>query len=161
MLKWNKLYEQNKKLDVIFDNKYLEREPFLFKKNCIELIVEICEFANETKCFKYWTNKKTDKEKVLEEFADCMLMTLYFFGYLRTENISFSDIKISNDLLTALNDVISLCTNLIKNIDEHLVKDIFTSLIYISKKFNLSEDDIIAACYRKIKINEERLASNY
>ena len=79
MKKYNDIYRKNKKLDDIFMNKYMDTESSYYEKNCLELIVEIGELANESKCFKYWTVKKPDKELVLEEFADTLLMILYMF----------------------------------------------------------------------------------
>ena len=67
MVLYNDIYNRNKKLDDIFMNKYFNIESKYYEKNCLELIVELCELANETKCFKYWTVKKPDKELVLEE----------------------------------------------------------------------------------------------
>lgn len=43
----------------------------------LSLLVEVGELANETRCFKYWSNKgPSPKELILEEFADCMHFTL-------------------------------------------------------------------------------------
>lgn len=37
------------------------------------LIVELGEFANTTRCFKFWSNKgKDSKDRVLDEAADCL-----------------------------------------------------------------------------------------
>ena len=80
MVLYNEIYNRNKKLDDIFMNKYFNIESKYYEKNCLELIVELCELANETKCFKYWTVKKPDKEMVLEEFADSLMMILYMFN---------------------------------------------------------------------------------
>ena len=76
--KWNKLYENNKRLDKIFIDKY-QSDTKLFEKNCIELLVEISEFINETKVFKYWSVKTPNKDKMLEEYADVITMILTFF----------------------------------------------------------------------------------
>ena len=62
MNEYRRIYENNKRLDIIFFERY-KNTPDFFKKNCIELLVELGEFANETKCFKYWSEKESNKEK--------------------------------------------------------------------------------------------------
>ena len=49
MVLYNEIYNRNKKLDDIFMNKYFNVESKYYEKNCLELIVELCELANETK----------------------------------------------------------------------------------------------------------------
>ena len=51
--KWHKIYENNIRLDKIYQEKYKDTTDF-YKKNAIELLVELGEFVNETKCFKYF-----------------------------------------------------------------------------------------------------------
>lgn len=81
MSDFEKIYLNNKRLDDIFMEKYEKTEPQLFEKNCLEFLTELGEFANETKCFKYWSIKKPKKDEMLEEFADCITMILYFFNF--------------------------------------------------------------------------------
>ena len=62
----SEVYKKNNELDDIFISKY-SSDKEMFKKNKIELLVEIGELANETKCFKYWSKKEPVRELVLEE----------------------------------------------------------------------------------------------
>lgn len=70
------IYDKNKKLDNKYEELYGLTEEII-KKNKLELCIEIGELANETKCFKYWSIKKGNKEEILEEYADCLLMTFF------------------------------------------------------------------------------------
>lgn len=163
MEQYNDIYNRNKKLDDIFMSKYIDTEDKLYEKNCLELIVELCELANESKCFKYWTVKKPDKELVLEEFADSLLMVLYMFNTYNVECVSTIDVDMSNDILYEFNMIIRMCTNLMDrdNIDDMYLKEIFTRLIHIGKLLGLNDNEIVDACYKKIIKNEERLSSDY
>ena len=39
----------------------------------LAMIVEVCELANATRCFKYWSEKESEtKERLLDEYADCL-----------------------------------------------------------------------------------------
>ena len=135
----------------------------IIRKNKLELLVELGELANETKCFKYWTVKKPNKELVLEEFADSLLMVLYMFNTYNVDYVSTVDVDMSNDILYEFNVMIRMCTNLIdkENITEVYLKEIFTRLLHIGKLLELTDNEIVDACYKKIIKNEERLSSDY
>ena len=159
-MNWNDIYVKNKKLDDIFYQKF-KNDDKMFEKNCIELIVEIAEFANESRCFKYWSNKPMKKEETLEELADCIMMSLYFFNYLNIDKVNIKMYNFSSDILICLNDIFKLSTLLIDNINEEIITKIFSYLIYIGNLLNLEEKEIYEACLKKIKKQEKRLEEGY
>ena len=159
-MNWNDIYVRNKLLDEIFYNKF-KNDDKMFEKNCIELIVEIAEFANESRCFKYWSKKSINKDDVLEELADCIMICLYFYNYLNVKEIKIKNYNFSNDMLISLNDVFKLSTSLIDNIDKENVNKNFNYLIYIGKLLNLNEEEIYNACLKKISKQEKRLEEGY
>lgn len=159
-MNWNEIYIKNKRLDDIFFEKFKNDEK-MFEKNCIELIVEIAEFANESRCFKYWSNKSMKKEETLEELADCIMVCLYFYNYLNIDEVKIKTYDFSSDVLICLNDVFELSTLLIDNVNEKIVIKIFSYLIYIGSLINLEEKEIYEACLRKIEKQEKRLEEGY
>jgi dimeric dUTPase (all-alpha-NTP-PPase superfamily)/ribosomal protein L37AE/L43A len=51
-----------------------------FDKTKLALLTEIGEFANATRCFKYWSDKVPEtKERQLDEAADCLHFILRLF----------------------------------------------------------------------------------
>ncbi len=158
---WYEIYEENKRLDEIFINRYKETDPDFIKKNGIEFLVELGEFVNETKCFKYWTIKKPDKEKVLDEFADCITILLTFFNYLNLDLENVGSAYDSTNILEVINNTYLLGTDLLENYNEELVKKILANLLLISTLLGLSEEEVVEAIFKKLKIVEERLNSNY
>ena len=42
-----------------------------------------------------------------------------------------------------------------------LIKKIFSNLLYLGELLNLNKQDIYDACYKKMKIIDERLNSDY
>ena len=69
-----KLFELQKQLDLRIEKEHprQEGEDRLGKK-ILALLVEIGELANETRCFKFWSNKgPSDKNVILEEAADVL-----------------------------------------------------------------------------------------
>lgn len=69
----HKLFQLQQDLDKrILEEHHLQNES-LFSKKILALQVEISELANETRCFKFWSNKgPSPKEKILEEYVDCL-----------------------------------------------------------------------------------------
>ena len=159
-MNWNDIYVKNKKLDDIFFEKF-KNDDKMFEKNCIELLVEIGEFANESRCFKYWSNKSMIREETLEELADCIMICLYFYNYLNIDKVKIKTYDFSSDILVCLNDIFKLSTLLIDNIDEEIVIKIFSYLIYIGSLVNLEEKEIYEACLKKIEKQEKRLEEGY
>ena len=156
-------YQRNKQLDKIYLDKYSETESRYYEKNCLGLVVELCELANESRCFKYWSIKKPDMCNLLEEYADCMSMLLCIFNYYNVDTVEMVDTLMSDDILLAFNEIIRMCTLLIDKdkVSEQSLKEIFTYLLHIGKLLNLSNKEILDACYKKILKNEERLKTNY
>ena len=74
--------------------------------------MEIAELANETRCFKFWSNKgPSAKNTILEEYADCLhfLLTIGLdkgFNYLNfnTPNEGISS-NITNQFLNLYIDI--------------------------------------------------------
>ena len=70
------LYEKQKGLDENIASNHHVTYASTRNRRIIALLVEIGEFANSTRCFKYWSNKPSEtKERVLDEYAD----GLHFF----------------------------------------------------------------------------------
>lgn len=76
MLDLQKLLDMQKELDkTIFNNSRITEYPL--EKVKLALLVELGELANEVKCFKYWKkHKEINKERILDEFADCLHFAL-------------------------------------------------------------------------------------
>lgn len=159
-MNWNDIYDRNKILDSHFDEKYLETEPLLFEKNCLELTVEIAEFANETKCFKYWTVKPMKQEETLEECADVIMMLLYFYNHLNVSKIKVERIE-SKDILKDFNHIFYLSTTLMEDCKKETLNEIFGYLLGIASNLGLEEEMLLAACDKKIHKVEQRLKEEY
>ena len=122
----------------------------------MELLVELGELANECKCFKYWINKPVDHKLVLFEYADVLVMILYFF---REFDISLNEeFSLENDL-DLVNEFMYLYEQLCrfnKEYTEDIIKDVFVNFLRLGKLLDLGTDEIINTCLEKININIER-----
>ena len=99
-------------------------------------------------------------DKVLDEYADCILMTLYFYNKLDME-IEESIDKTNMDLLDLINETYYLSTKIMSDFSKELMKNIFDDLINIAKILNYSEEDILNGLETKENIIIERLNSDY
>ena len=157
---WNRLYKNNKRLDLIFADKY-KNDKKLFQKNLVELMVEIGEFVNETKVFKYWTTKRPNKEKMLEEYADVITMILTFYGLYDLEiKDSYPEI-IETDILKLIMELFHKTYKFYEDNDKEILEEIFSYTLYIGTLFEFKEEEILSAIDKKQKIIEERLNSDY
>ncbi len=150
------VYKNNNKLDDIFIEQFSKKDKDMYKKNKLELLVEIGEFANETKCFKYWTNKAPNRDLVLEEFADCIIMTLCLYNYknLILEDLEFNRIEDVNDNIAYL---YKLGSNFYFNDDKDTLKEILFNLINVASLLNITKDEIVEASLKKIELDTKRM----
>ena len=90
-------------------------------------------------------------------------MLLCIFNYHNIEEINVIDVKLSDDILYMFNEIIRMCTILMNkdNVNEKLLKEIFTYLLHIGKLLDITDSEILDACYRKLGKNIERLNSDY
>ena len=156
---FNEVYEENKKIDKYFIKYYGNSEDIMLK-NRLELLVELGELANESRCFKYWINKPVDHKLVLFEYADVIVMVLYFFREL---DISLDDDFPEENNLNLLDEFMYLYEALSrfnKEYTKDLIKDIFINVIRLGKLLNLDMNEVISTCLEKININKERFNFN-
>lgn len=155
------VYDKNKELDAMFAKEYGNSEDII-NKNKLELIVELGELANESRCFKYWSVKKPIKDKVLEEYADCMLMVLYFFNILEVSlEEMFPKPKKANDILEEFTYVFNLSSRTRDEYNKDIIKEIFVNLLELGYLLGFTNQDIISGCLKKIEINKKRFEIEY
>ena len=77
MINLEQLYDMQNDLDkyiVEKSNMLIEHNDIYFLKDRITaLFTEVAEFANATRCFKYWSKKPAEsKERMLDEYVDIL-----------------------------------------------------------------------------------------
>ncbi len=158
--KFIEIYEENKKLDELFFQKY-GNDSEIRRKNKLELLVELGELANETKCFKYWSLKKPNRDLVLEEYVDTLQMVFYMFNDLNIPLDSEFPCEKEFDLIDEFMYLFSLASKLSLDYNEENVKEIFVNLIKLGSLLEFSDEEIILWFNKKIEINKERMETGY
>ena len=159
--KLKEVYQKNNILDNMFIDRYGNTDE-INNKNKMELLVELGEFANETRCFKYWSIKKPDYEKMMFEYADVIMMTLYFFYIL---DVSLEEV-FPNPIDTT--DVLELFTYLFKKIamfrddfNKDTIKDILVNVLKLGRLLEIKDEDIISFCLEKINNTMNIFSTDY
>lgn len=136
--------------------------PTTMQSRLLALLVELGEFANETRCFKFWSVKgPSEKEVLAEEFGD----GLHFFLSLGIDlDDDGSDVEAilvegsGTDRFLALYDAIVVFGRK-ANLDTY--REAFGLFFGLANSFGLSEDDIREYYLKKNKKNHVRQDQNY
>ena len=159
--KLREVYQKNNILDKMFIDHYGNTKE-INDKNKMELLVELGEFANETRCFKFWSIKKPDYEKMMFEYADVVMMILYFFYLL--------DVSLDEEFPDPVDttDVLELFTYLFKKIaifrddyNKETIKDILINLLSLAQLLGIKDEEIIKFCLNKINKTMNIFSTNY
>ncbi len=150
--KFNGVYKSNIELDEMFDARFMPDDGV--KKNKLELLVEIGELANETRYFKYWSDKPIDLDLVKGEYADCIIMTFYFFNILKIDLAEdFSSVDEYNKI-DIFGRLYKLASSFYYSNDKKTIKEFFVTLINLGYLIGFNDEDIIDACMTKINKNK-------
>lgn len=158
----NELYEIQQQLNDRIVKEHNLEDRDLSNDRFMAFLVELGEFANETRCFKYWSLKKpSDKAVILEEFSDVIHFLLTIGLDLQQPFLSFYD-EDSNLDLTALFLSVYSDANTIRITKSRFVYiRLYNTLMQIGKKLGFSEKDIYDSYLAKNKINHQRQDDGY
>ena len=162
MINLKALYEKQKILDEEIALKHNVSYKSTKVSRLIALLVEIGEFANETRAFKYWSNKgRSPKEVMLEEYVDA----LHFYlsvgigddNYLLDYKIKESSLPLDKQILDVYTSIIVY--SLDRTLDKYISS--FSLFLSLGNSFGFKEEEIEEAYYAKLKENHSRQENNY
>lgn len=149
---------KEKNLGNAYDKKFLEKRK-------LALLVEIGEFANTTRCFKYWSNKGPEvKDRILDEAADCLHFNLSLIILTRTEvRVNLEDIVMAANIALEVGPI-NLTTGF-NTLYELTIKeyweDALKSLVALVTVLGFTLEDLEQAYMKKHEINYKRQNSGY
>ncbi|MFX3674526.1 MAG: dUTP diphosphatase [Paenisporosarcina sp.] len=156
------LFTMQKSLDTYIQSaKNISHDVFLEKG--LALSIELAELANETRCFKFWSEKgPSDKSVLLEEYVD----SIHFLLSLGNE-MNFNDLENwpsnhSDESLTLLflHTQTSIHHFLLEPKFEHY-KDVWSWYGTIATHLGFSHKEVVQAYLEKNEKNYERQRSGY
>ena len=156
------MYQKQLELDnEIASNHHISYEETKDKR-LLALLVELGEFANATRTFKFWSFKPSEsKERVLDEFADGLhfLLSLGLAYNYQLDSIEVEDSE--GDLTSAILQSYHYINEFYN--DRTLVKyaKMFEGYLKILVKLGYSWDDAYNAYFLKLEENHHRQETNY
>src|SRR5690625_2035002 len=143
---------------IMKNHNLLGKDLFNWKVQALK--VEIAELDNETRFFKFWSNKKMDRAKALEEFVDCIHFALSIgndLGYTSHEYKEMPDRDMTKLSLGLTNLVTILSETRHKQHIEHVIN----LLMKYGYQLGFTEEEITEAYMKKHEENYARQEAGY
>lgn len=155
-----KLFEIQQVLDERIIKEHSLQGVDLVDKKIIALKVELSEFANETRAFKFWSKKEpSPKEVTLEEYVDA----LHFFlslGLSRGWNKFITEIDAPPFKgLRIVDHIYSLLQN--QYLSSGHYEEAFEHFFAVGQKLGFTENEIFNAYLEKNATNHDRQDNSY
>lgn len=162
-MNWEKLYELQRDLDEKILNSIPQTREDILEHKILALIVELGEFANETRCFKYWSKKgPNEREVILEEFVDGIhfLLSLGLDFHL-TYELDETKLETYPSLTTGIHKVFEQIHDFKQKPTQENYTTLMNTYLSVGQMLNFTEEDIFDAYLEKNKVNHERQHSGY
>ena len=162
MIDLNKLYIKQAELDQrIADNHHVSYETTR-ERRILALLVEIGEFSNATRCFKYWSNKPSEvQDVVLDEYVDGLHFFLSLGIDIKVNKKNYHYTKHADNLTKQVLEVYRLASLFYKRQDEKSYIKAFQAFINIAPLLKVRWTTIEKAYYKKLGENYSRQDNNY
>ena len=162
MIDLTNLYQKQAELDArIAENHNVSYETTR-ERRILALLVEIGEFANVTRCFKYWSNKPSEAQDiVLDEYVDGLHFFLSLGIDIKTSKKTYNHTKHADNLTKQILETYRLATLFYKNQDEKSYIKAFQAFINITVLLKVRWSVVEKAYYKKLGENYHRQDTNY
>lgn len=159
----SQLYKLQAALDQDIAKRHNITYPSTFSSRLLALIVELGEFANETRCFKYWSLKgPSAKEVILEEYVDGLHFILSLGIYLKPRKMIY-DIH-QEKAYNLVNAILSAYEEALKLRHDYSLaqyETAFNTYLNLISYLNFTPDEVKDAYLSKLKVNYERQNNKY
>lgn len=156
------LYSLQRELDKDIAFRHRVNYKITHSRRLLALMVELGELANETRCFKYWSNKMpSPKEVIMDEYADGLHFLLSLGIPLKTTKFEYELSENEEDLTNQFHKMYALGNALNEHYDlENYIK---AMQYYLNMALSLAMDDqdIINSYKTKLAVNHKRQENNY
>lgn len=157
--------KMQQELDARILSLHQESIETTFRKRILALLVELGELANETKCFKFWSNKPANERAViLDEYVD----GIHFLISLGNDlHIDFSKIQYTmKEVNVSLSEQFLHCFGKItafmdQNQDHLEFMAMLEEYFALGNVLGFTFDDVVAGYLQKNQKNHQRQDTNY
>ncbi|MCM3739899.1 dUTP diphosphatase [Oceanobacillus luteolus] len=161
-MNWEKLYSMQKELDTYILENHDLRDRDLFNEKYLAFLVELGELANETRCFKYWSTKKSsERQEILAEYVDGIHFLLSI-GLDTGYQIKQLDSKGKENTATEqFNEVFSIGALFKQQPTFQNYENLFEEYINLGEVLGFTKREVYEAYVKKNEINFERQDKGY
>ncbi|MEI4800001.1 dUTP diphosphatase [Bacillus sp. NPDC077411] len=158
------LFKLQKELDDRITKEHNLEPKKLLKEKMLALLVEIGELANETRCFKYWSNKPaSERQVVLEEYVDGLHFILSIGIDLGIDkNFLFYKCALTNK--TQVEIFLDVYAKAIRFNEQPSITnyiELFTSYLRLGQALDFGQEEIEKAYLDKNEVNHQRQTEGY
>lgn len=156
------LFTMQKSLDTYIQSEKNVSHDVFFEKG-LALLVELAELANETRCFKFWSEKgPSKKEVILEEYVDSIHFLLSLGIEKKLDNLDVWPTQSKQDSLTYLFlHTQTAIHQFLKDPTMSTYKEVWVWYGAIANNQGFTQDGIIQAYLDKNEKNYERQRTGY
>ena len=156
------LYELQKDLDAEIAKNHGVTYDSTHQRRLLAFLVEVGEFANETRCFKYWSYKgPSPMEVMLEEYVDGLHFLLSLGIPLGVSSYEAKIETRKGNLTEALLDCYGLAYRLKDDYTLHSYYALVDEYLSILTLIGANGDSLVQAYKKKMEENHRRQATNY
>ena len=156
------LYKRQEELDDEIARNHNINYETTFARRFLALLVEFGELANETRCFKYWSNKKSSpKEVVSDEYSDGLHFLLSLGIVLNPDKKEYELAKNKEDLTEQFVKLYSLANVLYANYNLNNYYNLMQYYLNLALSIDMDSTDIINSYLKKLDVNHNRQKNNY
>lgn len=157
-----RLFDMQKVLDDRIKKEHQLEQTDVYEEKVLALLVELGELANETRCFKYWSQKgPSERAVILEEYVD----GLHFILSLGLEKgwitpiiaVSSTESNVTTLFLHMYECIIRMRKSATKETYDQLCTSFFT----LGDALGFSQEEVVQAYVDKNEKNHERQNQGY
>ncbi len=158
----DELFPLQKGLDEEIHARHHLNYEVTHEKRILALLVELGEFANETRCFKFWSEKApSEKAVILDEYADGMHFFLSLGLPLDVVTYTHHFKTDQADLTTQILQTYVLVSDLLSHYDAKHYARAFGSFLNLLPLLGYSAEDALGAYKKKLAVNHIRQEEHY
>lgn len=158
----DELYPLQKALDEEIEKNHQVSYESTHYQRVLALLVEIGEFANETRCFKFWSEKPASpKAVILDEYADGMHFFLSLGLPLGVEKYTHKFKPDESELTRQILKCYSYVADLLEDYSPKRYAIAFGSYLNLLPLLGYSGEDAVEAYKKKLEVNHTRQAMHY
>ncbi len=158
----SELFSLQKGLDEEIHHLHNESYESTYSKRVLALLVELGEFANETRAFKFWSLKgPSSKEVILDEWADALHFFLSIGIYLGVNEIKTAGVPKKDNIVDQLLLIYKEVATFHSVKDVSLYTEAFKDFLDLLTLLGYNEQDALEAYKKKLAVNYKRQENHY